>query len=196
MPRPFKWGILGSCIIILSQDIHQNAGTFHGFLKFEKIGKTGESSKNYFPAFLWIFLDIWQGQVTLIFAYSHVIWFCIPLLEIQNNSSSGPTYDNVATGSSSHDQVNVIGIYAQKNKTLESEVKTLSVELTKAKEMLKNVEKYWSHQVINYLSTSLFKNSCYPNVINIWIWCHISQKAMFLWPSQNNFFKEHGLGNG
>ena len=72
-----------------------------------------------------------------------------------------------AAGSSSQDQVNVIGIYAQKNKTLESEVKTLSVELTKAKEMLKNVEKYWSHQVINYLSTSLFKNSCYPNVINI-----------------------------
>ena len=44
----------------------------------------------------------------------------------------------------------MIGIYAQKNKTLESEVKTLSVELTKAKEMLKNVEKYWSHQVIIY----------------------------------------------
>ena len=55
-----------------------------------------------------------------------------------------------AAGSSSQDQVNVIGIYAQKNKTLGSEVKTLSVELTKAKEMLKNVEKYWSHQVIIY----------------------------------------------
>ena len=58
--------------------------------------------------------------------------------------------------------VNVIGIYAQKNKTLESEVKTLSVELTKAKEMLKNVEKYWSHQVIIYAAfnpTSFFKNS-------------------------------------
>ena len=53
----------------------------------------------------------------------------------------------------------MIGIYAQKNKTLESEVKTLSVELTKAKEMLKNVEKYWSHQVIIYAafnSTSFF----------------------------------------
>ena len=56
----------------------------------------------------------------------------------------------------------MIGIYAQKNKTLESEVKTLSVELTKAKEMLKNVEKYWSHQVIIYAAfnpTSFFQNS-------------------------------------
>ena len=63
-----------------------------------------------------------------------------------SSSSSGPTYDNVA-GSSSQDQVNVIGIYAQKNKTLETEVKNLQKELTKAKEMLRNVEKYWSQQV-------------------------------------------------
>ena len=27
---------------------------FHGFLEIGKIGKTGESSKSYFPAYLWI----------------------------------------------------------------------------------------------------------------------------------------------
>ena len=31
--------------------------TFHGFLEIDKIGKTGESMKCYFPAFLRIFFD-------------------------------------------------------------------------------------------------------------------------------------------
>ena len=83
----------------------------------------------------------------------------------------------------------MIGIYAQKNKTLESEVKTLSAELTKAKEMLKNVEKYWSHQVINYAAfnpTFFFKNSYFIQILSISEFGVIySQKAIFLWPSQN-----------
>ena len=74
---------------------------------------------------------------------------------VSMSSSSGPTYDNVHPGSSSHDQVNVIGIYAQKNKTLETEVKNLQKELTKAKDMLKNVEKYWSQQVSTYFLHTL-----------------------------------------
>ena len=80
---------------------------------------------------------------------------------VSMSSSSGPTYDNVHPGSSSHDQVNVIGIYAQKNKTLETEVKNLQKELTKAKDMLKNVEKYWSQQVSTYyLHTLYLANKC------------------------------------
>ena len=76
----------------------------------------------------------------------------------------------------------MIGIYAQKNKTLESEVKTLSAELTKAKEMLKNVEKYWSHQVINYLcgiqSYIFFSKTHILSEFGV----IYSQKAIFLWP--------------
>ena len=75
----------------------------------------------------------------------------------------------------------MIGIYAQKNKTLESEVKTLSVELTKAKEMLKNVEKYWSHQVFIYILIQ--KLIFYLNLSISEFSVIYSQKAIFLWPS-------------
>ena len=66
------------------------------------------------------------------------------LIDSSSSSSSGPTYDNVA---SCQDQVNVIGIYAQKNKKLESDLAECGKELSKAKEMLANVDKYWSQQV-------------------------------------------------
>lgn len=62
-----------------------------------------------------------------------------------SSSSSGPTYDNVP----SQDQLNVIDMYAQKNKNLELQVGKLQQDLKKAKEMLANVEKYWSQQALN-----------------------------------------------
>jgi hypothetical protein len=54
MPRSLKWGIPVACIIILSQDFHKKCWkiAFPGFLEIEKIGKPGESTKSYFPAFL------------------------------------------------------------------------------------------------------------------------------------------------
>ena len=73
---------------------------------------------------------------------------------ISSSTSSGPTYDNVATGSLSQDQINVVGVYAQKNKLLNAEIKVLKEELGTAKGMLKSVEKYWSQQVRYFISKS------------------------------------------
>ena len=47
------------------------------------------------------------------------------------------------------DQINVIGIYTQKNKSLENQVRNLQGELNTAKKMLASVEKYWSQQAIS-----------------------------------------------
>ena len=65
-----------------------------------------------------------------------------------STSSSGPTYDSVHnTPKMQQNQIDVIAIYTQKNKSLESDVKRLQNELKSAKEMLGNVENYWSQQV-------------------------------------------------
>jgi len=65
-----------------------------------------------------------------------------------STSTSGPTYDSVHnTPRIQQNQIDVIAIYTQKNKSLESEVKRLQNELKSAKEMLGNVENYWSQQV-------------------------------------------------
>ena len=45
------------------------------------------------------------------------------------------------------DKIDVVQIYETKNKTLEEDLCVLQSELKKAKEMLANVEKYWSQQV-------------------------------------------------
>ena len=40
---------------------------FHEFLEIDKIGKTGESTKSFFPAYLWISLDnisVWSPSIT------------------------------------------------------------------------------------------------------------------------------------
>ena len=63
-------------------------------------------------------------------------------LVTENSSVSGPTYDSVHTN-----QIDVVAMYTQKNKGLENDVKRLRNELKTAKEMLGNVEKYWSQQV-------------------------------------------------
>ena len=58
MPRPLKWGILGACIIILSQDIHKNAGRYLSW-----ISGNWQNWQNWwiheklFSSILWIFLD-------------------------------------------------------------------------------------------------------------------------------------------
>ena len=67
---------------------------------------------------------------------------------IESSSSSGPTYDSVHTPRMAQNQVDLISMYTQKNKSLESDVKKLQNDLSTAKEMLANVEKYWSQQVI------------------------------------------------
>ena len=59
----------------------------------------------------------------------------------------GPTYDNVPT-SDNQNNVDVIKIYAEKNKSLEREIKRLQSELKTTTEMLANVEKYWTQQAI------------------------------------------------
>ena len=64
----------------------------------------------------------------------------------ERTSSSGPNY---ATPTPDSNQINVIGIYTQKNKSLEIQVKNLQEELNTAKKMLANVEKYWSQQAIS-----------------------------------------------
>ena len=64
-----------------------------------------------------------------------------------STSSSGPTYDSVHTPRMAQNQVDLIAMYTQKNKTLESDVKKLQNDLNTAKDMLANVEKYWSQQV-------------------------------------------------
>jgi hypothetical protein len=63
-----------------------------------------------------------------------------------NTSKSSPIYDSVTKDKADH--VDVIGIYAQRNKTLEKDLKELQKELQTAKGMLSNVEKYWSQQVL------------------------------------------------
>ena len=55
-------GILGACSTILSTDIHKSAG----FLEIGKIDKTGESTKIFFPVYLWISLDeisVWAPSI-------------------------------------------------------------------------------------------------------------------------------------
>ena len=66
---------------------------------------------------------------------------------VESSSSSGPTYDNITT-SGHDDKIDVISIYAEKNKTLERELKVVQDELKAAKQMLSNVEKYWAQQVM------------------------------------------------
>ena len=75
---------------------------------------------------------------------------------IESSTSSGPTYDSVHTPRMAQNQVDLISMYTQKNQTLESDVKKLQNDLNTAKDMLANVEKYWSQQVI-IRSTKLTK---------------------------------------
>ena len=63
--------------------------------------------------------------------------------------STGPTYDNVPTSDNNQNNVDVIKIYAEKNKTLEKEVKKLQSELKTTTELLANVEKYWTQQAVS-----------------------------------------------
>ena len=60
---------------------------------------------------------------------------------------TGPTYDNVPT-SDKQNNVDVIKIYAEKNKTLEKEIKKLQSELKTTTDLLANVEKYWTQQAV------------------------------------------------
>ena len=57
--KTFECGIPCAGTIILSKDIHENAGTiaFHGFTSFANFVNFQKSMKSYFPAFLWISLD-------------------------------------------------------------------------------------------------------------------------------------------
>ena len=72
-----------------------------------------------------------------------------PRMEVTSLISSNSSSISSPGEYLSQDQINVIGIYAAKNKSLQTEVQNLGKELDKAKEMLKNVEKYWSQQSLN-----------------------------------------------
>ena len=63
-------------------------------------------------------------------------------------STSGPTYDQVPDQSNRENRIDVVKIYAKKNQSLEKEIHHLQDELKTTKDMLNNVEKYWSQQAL------------------------------------------------